>query len=109
MLKHVGLGIGDRAETLNRFELIKELLLLNSAAIRIDLCRHRRTRWSSDHEQKPERDHSDQREKPRHARSPSNMLLCFRPAAHTGPAAPYTPVAIVSPYPISHPPAPQPH
>src|SRR5262249_23934949 len=38
MLEHIGLGIRDRAETLNRLELIEELLLLDRAAIWIDLC-----------------------------------------------------------------------
>jgi hypothetical protein len=55
VLKHIGLGIRDRAETLNRLKLIEQLLLLDSAGIRIDLRRDRRACRSNDHKQEPER------------------------------------------------------
>src|SRR6516165_10295843 len=70
MLKHVRPGIWDRAEALDRLELIEELLLLDRTAIRIDLCRHRRMCRPDDHEREPECDGADQREKSRHATSP---------------------------------------
>src|SRR5215472_18154817 len=72
MLKHVGFGVRDRAKTLNGLELIEQLLLLDRAAIRIDLRKSRRCCRRDDHEQQPEYrgDGTHPREKPRHARSP---------------------------------------